>query len=103
VKEERVKKTKPQMVASFFLNELKGMLNKRDIKTNKEVERALDYLSYGPYSLSYMFELLDEEHIDRQTFKTFVNDSLDRYIEAAELIHIYAVLWTEEKEKLNAN
>ena len=71
-----MEQTKAQLVAKFVLNDLKGILNKKKLVTEDKNKFVFNILDQS--GISYMFDLLHEGHIDRQTLKLWVSDKCDK-------------------------
>ena len=68
---------KAQMVAKFFNNDLKGILNKKKLSSVKTMPLVLSLLHHNE-ELPYMMELLYEGAIDRGDLKAWVSWRCDK-------------------------
>lgn len=74
---ETPQQTKPQMIAKFFINDLKGILNRKNLYASDDKLRiTMDYL-FMHNNLPYMLDMLYDGYIDRQTMKLWVMESCD--------------------------
>jgi len=75
---EVLQQTKPQMIAKFFINDLKGILKRKGLDSDDKADKVMSFLCIQN-NLPYMLDLLYEGHIDRQTMKLWVMESCDTF------------------------
>jgi hypothetical protein len=75
---EVLQQTKPQMIAKFFINDLKGILKRKGLESDDKASRVLEYLMLDG-NLHLMFDMLYDGDIDRQTMKLWVMESCDTF------------------------
>ena len=87
---------KAQMVAKFFNNDLKGILNKKKLSSDKTMPLVFSILLHND-EFPYMMELLHEGAIDRGVVRAWVSWRCDKANEILDFLTSVNELIEEEQ------